>query len=109
MGGIKMTDYIPREARRGMKYISTDALGDTLENFKERKIVTYAELVSEIAAIPAADVAPVVRGKWFYGGQKVLNETFPVYICSNCKKAIPAEWERKCNFCPNCGARVEES
>jgi hypothetical protein len=44
----------------GMKYISTAALGDTLENLKERKIVSYAELVSEIAAIPAADVRPVV-------------------------------------------------
>lgn len=43
-----------------MKYISTFALGDALENLKERKIMSYAELVTEIASIPAADVRPVV-------------------------------------------------
>ena len=92
-----MTDYIPREARRGMKYISTDALGDTLENFKERKIVTYAELVSEIAAIPAADVRPVVRGRWSRIDYEPHGHD---YKCSACgwKNDMPT------HFCPNCGA-----
>jgi hypothetical protein len=89
-----MTDYISREAA-----IDEVLMGNIDKDFPRM------DIAARLHDIPAADVAPVVRGKWFYGGQKVLNETFPVYICSNCKKAIPAEWERKCNFCPNCGAR----
>ena len=58
---------------------------------------------------PAADVRPVVRGKWKYRGQKVIDDLFPTYACSVCHGVIPADWRRKCNFCPNCGARMEES
>ena len=58
--------------------------------------------------LPPEDEQPAAQGKWFYGGQKVINETFPVYICSSCKKAIPAEWKSKCNFCPNCGTDMRE-
>jgi NADH pyrophosphatase NudC (nudix superfamily) len=97
-----MTDYISREAL--IAKIREEGVYGSGYSDEERE----DNVVDMITSIPAADVAPVVRGKWFYGGQKVLNETFPVYICSNCKKAIPAEWERKCNFCPNCGADMRE-
>ncbi len=45
-----------------------------------------------------ADVRPVVRGRWIDdGGNKA---------CSECRKI----WlYRKTNFCPNCGAMMEES
>lgn len=52
----------------------------------------------------AADVRPVVRGKWKYRGQQVIDDLFPTYACSVCRGVIPADWRRKCNFCPNCGA-----
>ena len=50
-----------------------------------------------MAHIPAADVRPVVRGKW-----KVYNNT---YMCSSCGQPV-SFWQS--NFCPNCGADMRE-
>lgn len=57
-------------------------------------------LVDEVFdAIPAADVRPVVRGKW------ERNERGN-YICSNCKSEHNAVFGFI--FCPNCGADMRE-
>ena len=55
-----------------------------------------------IASIPAADVAPVVHGRWVY-------HNFDT-ICSECRKsAIFDEWEQQAEteFCPHCGAKMD--
>ena len=52
-----------------------------------------------IESIPAADVRPVVRGRWEY------NPGDNIPYCSECM--MPQDSE--CNFCPNCGAMMEES
>lgn len=60
-------------------------------------------LMEEIKAIPAADVAPVVHGRWVY-------HNFDT-ICSECRKsAIFDEWEQQAEteFCPHCGAKMDE-
>lgn len=46
--------------------------------------------------LPAADVRPVVRGKWEY------NPGDNIPYCSECM--MPQDSE--CNFCPNCGAEM---
>ena len=56
-----------------------------------------------IASIPAADVAPVVHGRWVYHNSDT--------ICSECRKsAIFDEWEQQAEteFCPHCGAKMYE-
>lgn len=52
-----------------------------------------------IAEAPAEDVAPVVHGKWIkqYRGQ--VNS-----ICSVCGKEVG----RLTDFCPHCGAKMDE-
>lgn len=52
-------------------------------------------------AVPAADVRPVVRGRFAYIGQ--LTDA-PLYQCSSCKGTVG--WPSK--FCPNCGADMRE-
>ena len=38
--------------------------------------------------------------------ENFMGETFALgYVCSNCGKT----WSMKTNYCPNCGARNEES
>lgn len=63
-----------------------------------------------IKDIPAADVRPVVRGKWVPVGADDLDEG--MFMCSECGSEhfypeilldIPAD-----NFCPNCGADMRE-
>ena len=57
--------------------------------------------------IPAADVRPVVRGKWIidraFGNDVMSNEQ--MVICSACHKGI--FWGKQ-KYCPNCGAEMEK-
>lgn len=50
--------------------------------------------------ISAADVKPVVRGKWEHFGSDVFR-------CSECGYGIQP-WNIGVNFCPNCGADMRE-
>lgn len=57
-----------------------------------------------INSLPAADVRPVVRGKW--------ENVEPNFMakCSNCRRYYISRDEKyEFHFCPNCGARMEES
>ena len=71
----------------------------------------YDFAIKQIEAIPAADVRPVVRGKWN------RTDAYPHRVyCSVCYKTylkndeLLERWEFPMNFCPNCGAdmRTEE-
>lgn len=61
--------------------------------------------VQDIEAIPAADVAPVVHGRWV----KVERGTF----CTACTRVFDADFEiqrqvcEKLPRCPNCGAKMD--
>lgn len=70
-------------------------------------------LKKRIEQIPAADVAPVVHGRWYMRGGRAC--------CSNCNiKALwKSDWDgdknherefvsAKSNYCPNCGAKMDE-
>lgn len=81
-----MTDYISREA--------------LLEAAKKSHL--YFDIKPIINSIPAADVRPVVRGKWLdvtWCGEDYLS-------CSMCGYGALAH--ERTNFCPNCGADMRE-
>lgn len=62
---------------------------------------------SVVESVLAADVAPVVRGKW------VEYPRAHYFKCSNCKCTVPYKkaklinGKREYNCCPNCGARMD--
>lgn len=68
------------------------------------ELVDPEVLIEDIRAMKAADVAPVVHGKWAHlGGDE--------WCCTNCGNVISTEgsWEhpyQKC--CPNCGAKMDK-
>ena len=92
-----------------MEYISREAaikaildLRDCYNGFSD----TYdkACIIGALDEIPAADVRPVVRGKW--------EESIGPGIsgCSNCHDCyIDTAWAKggKWHYCPNCGASME--
>ena len=60
----------------------------------------------ELAAIPAADVAPVVHGRWidwkppFFG----MEYSYDTMACSECGHTMANALLIPANYCPNCGA-----
>lgn len=62
-----------------------------------------------IETLPAADVAPVVHGRW----EDSIDEWFEtdVYTCSKCRESyVLVEGTPKENlwhYCPNCGAKMD--
>lgn len=62
----------------------------------------YAAAWSEIRKLPAADVAPVVHGRWVDGLE-----------CSICGADRPTDgprdviWGEDCKFCYSCGAKMD--
>ena len=53
-----------------------------------------------IAAFPAADVAPVVHGRWVDAGRGIK-------ACSNCNHGIKEHMAYANHYCPNCGAKMD--
>lgn len=63
-----------------------------------------------IENLPAADVAPVVCGRWdgtadgYYNGELV----YDIWNCSECGfDADGADEKPEWKYCPNCGAKME--
>lgn len=82
-----MADYITRhEALRTLQM----NLGD------------YCSARRALCEIPAADVAPVVHGRW-YMHTVPATDLLDNCECSNCGKVA---WIMT-NYCPNCGARMD--
>ena len=52
-----------------------------------------------IADFPAADVVPVVHGRWIASHDEFC-------ACSICKYPVYVGWNQT-NYCPNCGAKMD--
>lgn len=53
---------------------------------------------------PAADVAPVVHGRWISKNPHGYEWTF---VCSNCDYVDGYPFNDRHNYCPNCGAKMD--
>ena len=61
-------------------------------------------IVEEIESIPAADVAPVVHGRW----NQLDNGGFVCSVCMGGYKAQPTRMGKPMfEYCPICGAKME--
>lgn len=61
----------------------------------------------ELYNFPAADVAPVIHGKWI---RKRTVEHEGEWYCSICGKDMLYTWGPGCglaDYCPHCGARMD--
>lgn len=95
-----MAEYIEREELlRIEKLLDTEVLraSKTASNI-------YDQILYDIENFPAADVVPVVHGKWIR--KEAERAIFADYECSVCS-AYPTGGI-KSHYCPNCGARMDE-
>lgn len=85
------------------RYIDADRLYKDIT-----RSIDYCEDILEIVERqPAAEVAEVKHGRWIVDrefGNDVMSDEQMV-ICSVCGKGI--FWGKQ-NYCPNCGAKMEE-
>lgn len=67
----------------------------------------FSDMISayDVIMLPAADVAPVRHGRW--------EKQSGLYSCSECGKTCPYDVQADvieywaCNYCPNCGAKMD--
>ena len=83
-----MDEYIEREAALHA------ILGEPTESHYPS---WYAE---RIKALPAADVVPVVHGKWMPFHSEAAGD---IQYCSACEIGFDA----KTDYCPHCGAKMD--
>ena len=90
-----MAEYIEREAvmKKFADHVKRSNNGDFAST------PTWNQAVQIVEDSPAADVRPVVRGKW-------ITVKHPLYECSICG-AVYQDVGYGFNYCPNCGARME--
>lgn len=93
-----MAEYIEREAA-----INAVLVGDIDKDFPRM------DISARLHDIHAADVRPVVRGRWEKPCASLVWNSYGLYTaaykCDKCGELNIAGT----NFCPNCGAWMEES
>lgn len=86
------------------EYIERGALDKALTiaaaNGKDKDRRTWAKAICVLHDMPAADVAPVVHGKWLDAGRGIK-------ACSNCNHGIKEHMACVNHYCPNCGAKMD--
>lgn len=63
------------------------------------------DMLDEVECFQIADVAPVVHGRWIHDGQRI-NGGIDWCHCSECGKSD--NFCARTNYCPNCGAKMDE-
>lgn len=67
------------------------------------------DAIDIIEDAPAADVAPVVHGRWIHSRYEDCSEQFELVKCSQCNHEAYAMafYVRGGNYCPACGAKMD--
>lgn len=96
-----MAEYIEREAAIAALIAAPKLYGYQDEG---RKLI---DIYDAVRILPAADVVPVVRGKWT---RLDMHKGIEQFWCSICRSEcyVPTcMGEPMYEFCPNCGARMD--
>ena len=96
-----MAEYIEREA-------VVRELNKTYDNMNAMGAQFYSGFMNAVYRIkdfPAADVAPVVHGRWEWLGPNRLVTDCMCGTCSACK--VRSKYIVNTMLCPNCGAKMD--
>ena len=95
------------------RYIDADALISSVlkkaidDAFLNGNTDMHRLLIQVIAHQPTIDAEPVRHGKWIKAdSQQYFRKHYPAFTCSECgqRKDSQKTW----NYCPECGARMDE-
>ena len=90
-----MAEYIEREA----------AIKELMNDAPEQVGYSREDAADCIRYIDAADVVPVRHGRWI---SKNPHGYEWIFVCSNCGYIDGYPFNDRSNYCPNCGAQMDE-
>lgn len=101
-----MAEYIERETLRKILKDWRDAHADADD---EQGCGLLEDVIWEVDAQPAADVAPVVHGQWDDSGRYTFPGGSTAVRCTECGCALTVSEFRlnNWNYCPVCGAKMD--
>ena len=88
-----MSDFISREA-------ALKAANEWVSEACMAPVMRVSRLLDKLQKVPAADIAPVVHGKWIPFHSQAAGD---IQYCSACDVGFDAPM----GFCPHCGARMD--
>ena len=96
-----MAEYVKRE-------YAIDAVLDVYYDTPDIDL-SGEKFEAAIFKLPAADVAPVVHGRWDDSGRHTFQGGFTAVRCTNCGCALTVSEYRlnNWNYCPVCGAKMD--
>lgn len=97
-----MPEYIEREAL-------DKKLTDAAVNDENKNCNTWSNAIGVLYNLPAADVAPVVHGRWIRPHWKNSNYCCDCSECGGEAMHRDYQWHKNGIYpiCPNCGARMD--
>ncbi len=99
-----MDEYIEREAAiKAIEKADYTLIADDADSYKS----DYLREIIE--SVPAADVVPVVHGRWDDSGRYTFPSGNAAVRCTNCGCALTeSEYHlNNWNYCPVCGAKMD--
>lgn len=95
-------DYITRERAHNMvSWLTRYVNKEIRDQHGVNEMVDYDEVQAGLDRIPAANVARDEHGEWLD-----LDDDYGVLTCSVCDERSPLDY--RWNFCPCCGADMQE-
>ena len=82
------------------EYINKQAFLDHM-----KRTDRYFNVKFDIENFPNADVAPIVHAHWI---SKNPHGYEWIFVCSNCDYIDGYPFNDRSNYCPNCGAKMDE-
>jgi NADH pyrophosphatase NudC (nudix superfamily) len=98
-GGNTNPEYIEREAvHEILERYQTAPHIKQKTHFSKGMLTAIRSCIELVDIVPAADVVPVVHGRW-------ITDEKGVTYCGRCR--IIDDYASVHNYCPNCGARMD--
>ena len=105
---LTMPEYIEREELQAA--LVRKQCGPANQRYTDGWHDCLLRVKSMVSKAPAANVAPVRHGLWIHSRYKDCSEQFELVKCSQCNHEAYAMafYVRGGNYCPNCGAKMDE-
>lgn len=102
-----MADHIEREALiKKLRIMPIPKQAGSANTWLDNCAAGVNAAIREVASFPAADVAPVVHGRWEMRPTWMATDTGPEYkaYCTVCNEPNK---QYQPPFCPHCGAKMD--